>query len=198
MRKLGVIVLLLAFPVLVARGDIAKDGKKDERSHGPRKAIAVLHGLGEHHNIKGIVTFAQEDDSIHVSGEISGLTPGEHAFHVHEFGDCSSADGKSAGAHFNPEHKMHGGPETEQRHVGDLGNIKADDQGNATIDIHDKVIQLHGPHSIIGRSLIVHAKADDLKTDPAGNAGDRIACAVIGIAKGEAPKETPKSNATDK
>jgi Cu-Zn family superoxide dismutase len=196
MRKLGLVLLAAALPVLtmgaadIKKGDEAKQQLSTPNS--PTKAIAVLHGLGKN-QIHGLVTFTQEDAYIQVSGKISGLTPGEHAFHVHEFGDCSSADGKSAGPHFNPGHKMHGGPESEQRHVGDLGNIKADDQGNAEIDIKDKIIALYGAHSIVGRSLIVHAKADDLKSDPAGNAGDRIACAVIGIAKGPEPKaEAPK------
>ena len=89
----------------------------------------------------------------------------------------------SAGGHFDPEHQPHGGPHSAKRHVGDLGNVTANGRGVAEIKITDSVVQLHGPHSIIGRSLIVHAKADDLKSQPAGNAGDRIACAVIGIAK---------------
>jgi superoxide dismutase, Cu-Zn family len=195
MRKLGLAALAAAVCALATgAADIRKDNEGPHgQQHAPRKAIAVVHGLGKN-QIHGIVTFTQEDGFIQVTGKLNGLTPGEHAFHVHEFGDCSSEDGKSAGPHFNPAHKMHGGPESEMRHVGDLGNIKADEQGNAEIDIKDKLIALGGPHSIIGRSLIVHAKADDLKSDPAGNAGDRIACAVIGIAKGpEAPKaEAPK------
>ncbi len=79
--------------------------------------------------------------------------------------------------------KPHGGPHDAERHVGDLGNLTADENGKATVKLEDKMLGLFGPHSIIGRSLIVHAKADDLKSQPAGNAGGRIACAVIGIAK---------------
>jgi Cu-Zn family superoxide dismutase len=148
----------------------------------PTKAIAVMMPLGDS-KVSGTVTFAQKEGLIEITGEITGLTPGEHAFHVHEFGDCSSKDGMSAGGHFNPDHKHHGGPDSEDRHVGDLGNIKADDSGKVDLHIEDKLIQLHGPHSIVGRGLIIHAKADDLKSDPAGNAGGRIACGVIGIAK---------------
>jgi Cu-Zn family superoxide dismutase len=159
----------------------------------PTKAIAVLHGLGDSH-VQGVVTFTAEGAAVvEVKGEITGLSPGEHAFHVHEFGDCSSPEGMSAGAHFNPENSPHGGQDADHRHVGDLGNIKADDSGKAVIDIKDRKIKLFGPHSIIGRALIVHAKPDDLKSQPAGNAGGRIACAVIGIAKGET--STPAAKA---
>ena len=185
---LGLLVLGLS-ALAAGAGDITADGKQGEGKHqGPRNAIAVLHGLGKNHEVKGIVRFMQMEDGIQITGEITGLTPGEHAFHVHEFGDCSSEDGMTAGAHFNPEGKHHGGPDAEQRHVGDLGNIKADENGRVTLHMKDKLIQLHGHHSIIGRSLIVHAQPDDLKSDPAGNAGARIACGVIGIAKSDTGK----------
>ena len=93
------------------------------------------------------------------------------------------ADGKCAGGHFNPTGMPHGGPDDAKRHVGDLGNIKADDSGKATYKRVDKLISLNGSNSIIGRSVIVHAKADDFKTQqPPGNAGDRIGCGTIGIA----------------
>ena len=188
MKKLAVVLLALFLPafflgVTVRGHDKAGDeGHEKNKQAGPKKAIAVLQELGKS-GVKGIITFTQSDGYVEIKGEITGLTPGEHAFHVHEFGDCSSPDGKSAGAHFNPDDKPHGGPEDTERHVGDLGNLKADDSGKAEVNIQDKVIKLGGPHSIIGRSLIVHAKPDDLKSQPAGNAGDRIACAVIGITK---------------
>jgi Cu-Zn family superoxide dismutase len=179
MRKLALGLLALLLPLLF----LGSTGADEKTAHkGPHKAIAVLHALGDS-GVKGTITFTQQDGSVAVSGEITGLTPGEHAFHIHEFGDCSSADGMSAGGHFNPEGKPHGGPHDEERHVGDLGNLKADDSGKAVVNLEDKMLQLSGPHSIIGRSVIVHAKADDLKSQPAGNAGGRIACAVVGIAK---------------
>ena len=95
--------------------------------------------------------------------ELTGLTPGEHGFHVHEFGDCSMADGTCAGGHFNPTGAPHGGPDDAKRHVGDLGNIKADASGKATYKRVDKMLALNGPNSIIGRSIIVHAAPDDLE-----------------------------------
>ena len=114
-----------------------------------------------------------------VVADIEGLTPGDHGFHVHEFGDCSAPDGTSAGAHFNPTKKPHGAPDNAERHVGDLGNITADESGKAHYDRIDTVIELNGENTIVGRSVIVHAKADDFVSQPAGNAGSRIACGVI-------------------
>jgi Cu-Zn family superoxide dismutase len=130
--------------------------------------------------VQGIVRFIQRGDRMVVEGEISGLSPGPHGFHVHEQGDCSSPDGMSAGGHFNPAAVKHGAPESEERHAGDLGNIVADSSGKATVNKDIDVITVAaGPYSIIGRGLIVHAGPDDLKTDPTGNAGGRLACGTI-------------------
>ena len=144
-------------------------------------AVAVVDGLGDH-KVKGKVTFTQKADGVEIVGEFTGLQPGEHGFHVHEFGDCSMADGKCAGGHFNPNGGKHSSPSDPGRHAGDFGNIKADNTGKATYKMLDSMISLSGPTSIIGRSVIVHAKADDLKTQPSGDSGDRIGCGVIGIA----------------
>jgi Cu-Zn family superoxide dismutase len=112
-----------------------------------------------------------------------GLKKGKHGFHIHEFGDCSAPDGTSAGGHFNPEGKMHGAPVDMSRHAGDMGNIEADESGKAHLEYIDPMMSLTGDHSIIGRSVILHQNEDDLKTQPTGNAGPRIACGVIGVAK---------------
>jgi Cu-Zn family superoxide dismutase len=182
MKRIGLVMLAFCVPALVSLAGEPRTAQRGEGgAQGPQKAVAVLHPLGDS-KVMGTVYFTVEEGSVHVTGEITGLTPGEHAFHVHEFGDCSDPKGMSSGAHFNPTHMPHGGPHSDKRHVGDLGNIKADDSGKVTLDIKDTDIQLHGPHSIVGRALIVHAKADDLTSQPSGNAGDRIACAVIGIA----------------
>jgi Cu-Zn family superoxide dismutase len=188
MKRFAAILLVLVLPVvLIGAQDPEKKGKQGKGKAGggmarPQKAVAVLHALGNS-MVKGTVTFSQKEGYIAITGEITGLTPGEHAFHVHEFGDCSSADGMSTGGHFNPTGMPHGGPDNEKRHVGDFGNIKADESGKVVLDIKDKVIRLAGGSSIIGRALIVHGGVDDLTSQPAGNAGPRIACAVIGIAK---------------
>jgi Cu-Zn family superoxide dismutase len=148
----------------------------------PRKAVAVMQPTSGS-KVTGVITFTARDGLVEISGDSSGLTPGSHGFHVHEFGDISALDGGSAGPHFNPTDMPHGGPGDAMRHVGDLGNIQADTEGNAVVQIRDKVIALSGPNSIIGRALVVHGKADDLRSQPSGDAGDRVACGVIGLAK---------------
>ncbi|HEX4414183.1 MAG TPA: superoxide dismutase family protein [Lacipirellulaceae bacterium] len=144
-------------------------------------AVAMVEGLGEH-KVKGKVTFTQKGDGLEIKGEFTGLQPGQHGFHIHEFGDCSMADGKCAGGHFNPNGGKHSSPDDPKRHAGDLGNLKADSTGNASFEMVDKMLSLSGENSVIGRSVIIHAKADDLKTQPSGDSGDRIGCGVIGIA----------------
>jgi superoxide dismutase, Cu-Zn family len=153
-------------------------------AHGadPTKAVAVLHSTAGS-SVTGTVTFTASGDSVKVVADISGLTPGKHGFHIHEFGDCSSADGNSAGGHFNPTNHQHGAPDATDRHEGDLGNIEADASGKVHLDITDKVLKMTGSESIIGHAVIVHEKADDMKTQPTGDAGGRLACGVIGVAK---------------
>lgn len=146
------------------------------------KAIAVLHPSAGS-TVTGVVTFTEEPGGVHVVGKITGLTPGKHGFHIHEFGDCSAPDASSAGGHFNPTHQEHAGLETPKRHSGDMGNITADEEGTAHIDLVSSEIHLNGPLSCIGHSLIVHSDPDDLKTQPTGNSGGRMACGVIGVAK---------------
>ena len=132
--------------------------------------------------VTGTVTFTKTGDDVQVVADISGLKPGKHGFHLHEKGDCSAPDAASAGAHFSPTHQHHGGPITAERHAGDLGNIEADASGKAHLDWKGKM-SLSGAESIIGKSVVVHEKEDDLKTDPSGNSGARIACGVIEAAK---------------
>jgi superoxide dismutase, Cu-Zn family len=147
----------------------------------PSKAIAVLVPT-QGNQISGTVAFTQTSKGIEIVADITGLAPGKHGFHIHEYGDCSASDGVSAGGHFNPKQMHHAGTEDAHRHVGDLGNIEADANGKAHYTYLDKLTSLKGSSNIIGRSVIVHANEDDLKTQPAGNSGGRIACGVIGIA----------------
>ena len=144
------------------------------------KAVCIVQPLGSS-QAKGKVTFTKQSDGVLVTAEISGLTPGDHGFHVHEWGDISSADGTSTGGHYNPSGMQHGQPDAGQRHAGDFGNITADAQGNARYSRVDKTMMLDGPTSVIGRAIIIHANPDDF-SQPTGNAGGRIACGVIGIA----------------
>jgi len=145
-------------------------------------AVAVLMPTAGN-TISGTVIFAKSGKAMRVIAEVSNLSPGAHGFHIHEFGDCRAADGSSAGGHFNPDNSSHGAPNADPSHVGDLGNIVADESGVGKLDLLVARPDLEGPNGIIGRSIIVHADPDDLKTQPTGNAGARIACGVIGIAR---------------
>ena len=147
-----------------------------------KKAIAVLHPASGS-QVMGTVTFTKTEGGVQVIADITGLTPGQHGFHIHEFGDCSAPDATSAGGHFNPSKNPHAGHDDAKRHEGDLGNIEADSSGKAHLDLTDKMMTMSGEMSIIGRGVIVHEKVDDLKTQPTGNAGGRVACGVIGVAK---------------
>jgi Cu-Zn family superoxide dismutase len=149
---------------------------------GITRAVAVLHGI-KGNEVSGTVTFTKENNTIRVVADIVGLKPGKHGFHIHEYGDCSSEDGSSAGGHFNPDNVKHGAPTDAVRHVGDLGNIEADNNGRAHLEMTDSLLSFSGSHSIIGRGVILHSGTDDLVSQPSGNAGARIACGVIGIAK---------------
>lgn len=154
------------------------DGDKEPSATGELKA------LGDS-GVTGKATFTRQGAKVHVEAELSGLTPGMHGFHVHEFGDCSSPDGKSAGDHFNPEGHQHGAPGSAS-HPGDLGNIEADANGRATLSlVVDQLTVDTGKLGIVGRGLIVHEKADDLVSQPVGEAGGRVACAVIKADSGE-------------
>ncbi|HEY6133673.1 MAG TPA: superoxide dismutase family protein, partial [Rubrivivax sp.] len=124
--------------------------------------------------------FTQSGDRVNVAGEMRGLAPNkDHGFHVHEKGDCSSGDGMSTGGHFNPAGKAHGAPDAEH-HAGDMPSLKGDAQGRADVTFHLSGVTIGtGVIDIVGKGLIVHAMPDDYRTQPTGNAGARIACAVI-------------------
>jgi superoxide dismutase, Cu-Zn family len=181
-------VCWLALALCLVSGITVVAQENEQKSSGPLRAVAVLRPT-EGNKVRGIVTFTEVADGVRVDAHITGLTPGKHGFHVHEFGDCSSADGSAAeasaaGDHFNPAKNPHGAPDSAARHEGDMGNIEADASGAAKLNYVDHSLSLHdGEESIIGRSVIVHEKADDLKSQPSGDAGARIACGVIGRVK---------------
>jgi Cu-Zn family superoxide dismutase len=146
---------------------------------GP-KAVANLAAT-KGNSTGGTVTFEQRGEKVLVSGTITGLKANaEHGFHVHEKGDCSSGDGMSAGGHFNPLGTPHGHHAGAARHAGDMPNLKADASGTAKFSIETSGITIgSGATDIVGKGLIVHRDPDDYKSQPAGNAGPRLACAVI-------------------
>jgi Cu-Zn family superoxide dismutase len=145
---------------------------------GPRAVASLEPTKGS--TARGTVTFVQRGDRVRVTAQLSGLRPSaEHGFHIHEKGDCSSGDGLSAGGHFNPGGKPHG-PQGAPHHAGDMPSIRSDSYGNAnaSFDLAEVAIG-SGAADIVGRGLIVHRDLDDYKTQPTGNAGPRLACAVI-------------------
>lgn len=158
--------------------------KVTETCPAPAALVAVMQPT-KGNQVAGKVHFTDVEGGLRVVADISGLTPSsKHAFHLHEFGDVSAEDGSAAGGHYNPGKHPHGGPDSEHRHAGDLGNLIADASGNAHYDLVIKDLSLCcGAVPVIGRSVIIHAKEDDLTSQPAGNAGPRIAQGVIGASK---------------
>jgi Cu-Zn family superoxide dismutase len=175
-----ILLLILVGSVSVIHPQI-KENKADDNT-GLSSAVCILHPT-EGNKTSGIVKFTQTPEGIKIVADVEGLTPGRHGFHIHQFGDCSRLDGKSAGGHFNPDAKNHGAPDGKQRHIGDLGNLVAGEDGKAHYEWRDGYISFSGVNSIIGRAIIVHAGEDDLTSQPTGNAGARLACGVIGLAK---------------
>jgi len=180
-------ILATVAGLLIAGGLVAADKPAVHADHGDaaiqiHHAAVVLTAMQDS-KVAGTLTFTVTNTGVVLAGEVSGLTPGKHGFHIHEFGDLRDPAGKSAGGHYNPEGHPHGGPDSDHRHVGDLGNITAGADGVAKVNIKIDGLNLH---HVIGLSIVVHAKEDDLTSQPAGDAGDRIAVGVIGIAA--APK----------
>lgn len=134
--------------------------------------------------VSGKITVMAMADGVHLTGEVGGLPANStHGFHVHEKGDCSAADASSAGPHFNPGSTAHGKAESGTHHAGDMDNVAADSQGVARINVHLAGVTLGGgaANDIAGRALIVHAAPDDYTSQPAGNAGARVACGIITV-----------------
>ena len=150
-------------------------------SLSPGPAATALLAPTTGNTTGGNVRFAQQGDKVRVSGEIRGLQPNaEHGFHVHEKGDCSSGDGMSAGGHYNPSAAPHGRHGTGRQHAGDLQSLRADAAGVARFSFESTGISVGGGNAdVVGKGLIVHRDADDYTTQPTGNAGPRLACAVI-------------------
>jgi superoxide dismutase, Cu-Zn family len=131
-------------------------------------------------NAQGTVQFVQlADGAVRVSVNLTGVPPGIHGFHVHDKGDCGD-NGNAAGGHFNPSGTAHGAPDVDPHHAGDFGNVTADDNGTVKTEFTTRSVAVEaGANSAVGRAVILHANPDDLKTQPTGNAGGRIACGVV-------------------
>ncbi|WP_345782234.1 superoxide dismutase family protein [Thermomonas sp.] len=136
--------------------------------------------------VSGRLTLVPRGDGVDVSGEIGGFNPGSsHGFHIHEKGDCSAADASSAGGHFNPAGQPHGRAMQGTHHAGDSDNLVADANGVAKINTHFMGVSLGGGagNDIASRAIVVHAAPDDYTSQPAGNAGARVACGVIKVVR---------------
>ena len=186
--------ILTICTILSALGYVASTHAADEHKHENKPAdikdaVAVLVPM-KSSGVAGAILLKQEKGLVNVSGEVTGLKPGKHGFHIHMFGDLRAPDGTSAGGHYNPHGHPHGSPEAgdHDRHEGDLGNIEANAQGVAKVNVKAKGLELH---HVLGRAIVVHADPDDF-SQPVGNAGARIALGVIGLAEVKAPAAAAK------
>jgi Cu-Zn family superoxide dismutase len=133
------------------------------------------------HEAAGTVEFFLAQSSMAINVELTGLKPGMHGFHVHEHGDCGGLNAGSAGGHLNPHGSKHGDPTDadDRHHTGDLGNVRAEPDGTVKQWLRTENLTLQGPTGILGKALVVHAREDDLKSQPAGESGEPVACGVI-------------------
>lgn len=170
MLKWNTIGILVAFTALTASTAQAKASAK-----------ATIEARSKS-DLTGTATFTRlKGGKVHVVVHVEHVAPGLHGVHIHEKGDCSDPEGKSAGGHFNPAGVAHGGPTAATHHPGDFGNITVGADGTGTLELDTDSISLKpgAKNSVIGKAIIVHEKEDDLKTQPTGNAGGRIGCGVI-------------------
>lgn len=149
---------------------------QDQMDNMQNNSVTATLNPTEGNEVEGTVTFTNTSNGVRVEGDLSGLSAGKHGFHIHENGDCSAPDASSAGGHFNPNNNDHGARTDSVRHMGDLGNIEAGSEGNATFSFTDSVLVMD---KIMGRAVVVHGGQDDFTSQPSGAAGSRMACGVI-------------------
>lgn len=166
MIPIVVLGIALVLPFLAGGGDSARAG--------------VKNATGEP---LGTLTFTESKEGVRVEGRLTGLPPGIHGFHIHQVGQCTAPDFKSAGDHFNPGEKQHGDLNPQGGHAGDLANLTVGPEGSGSVNMLAKGATIQaGRHSLMqpgGTSVVIHASADDRKSDPSGNSGERIACGAI-------------------
>ncbi|WP_423822581.1 superoxide dismutase family protein [Salinisphaera sp. SPP-AMP-43] len=151
-------------------------------AEAPQAAVAILHGTQAYPEASATIRFRPTDNGLAYTTDAQGLPPGQHGYHIHLYGDCSAADGSSAGTHFNLQGSSTNPPPDIDRITGDLGNLDVADDGTAHDSGRLENGQLSGAKSIIGRGVIIHAKPNDPAQPPIGAAGARQACGVIGAA----------------
>lgn len=167
-------------PAAEPASDAATPATAESEAAAAPRTIQVVLEAKSGSKLAGKATLTETEGGVHVLLALEGVEPGEHGTHIHEKGDCSAADGASAGGHFNPHTKDHGLPGADTRHLGDLGNVTVGKDGKGSLDITAPGANLKpdDPASFVGRAIIVHAKKDD-GGQPVGNAGGRIGCGVI-------------------
>lgn len=174
MKKISFSVL-----AIIALGMGCKTKKTDT---SVKNEIKIDFVAKSNSNVSGSASFIEKNGKVTFNANLHGLTPGTHAIHLHEKSDCTAADGNSAGGHWNPTFKQHGKWGVGEYHKGDIGNFTAEVNGDGTISMSTDqwCIGCGDPtKDILGKSLIVHQGADDFISQPAGNAGPRVACSAI-------------------
>ncbi|MCV9926190.1 superoxide dismutase family protein [Flavobacterium sp. LS1R49] len=157
-------------------------GCKTKNNSEDSKKLTITLEPKSNSSVTGTATFTEKKGEVTFVAKISGLKPGVHAIHIHEKSDCTAADGSSAGGHWNPTFKKHGKWGSAEYHKGDIGNFTADEKGNGTITLttNEWCIGCGDPtKDVLGKGLIVHQDPDDYVSQPAGNAGARVACSAI-------------------
>ncbi len=174
----------LSFCTMLSALALVAVAQAEDKHEAPaiNEAVVVLVPM-KGYEAAGVLLMKQDKGFVHVTGEVKGLKPGLHGFHIHQFGDLRAPDGLSAGGHYNPHNKPHGKLDAHERHEGDLGNIEAGANGVAKVDVKAPGLELH---HVIGRGVVVHANPDDF-SQPVGNAGPRAGVGVIGLAEVKAP-----------
>jgi Cu-Zn family superoxide dismutase len=175
---------------VVMGGGLAAAGKKAPKAAAGRVAEGAIAARSEA-KLSGSARLVEKDGQVTLTITVENAPPGDHAVHFHEKGDCSSPDGKSAGGHWNPTTDEHGKWGAAHHHLGDIGNLTvgADGKGTITLTTDKWTLEPGKPNNPTGQSVIVHGGVDDFKTQPTGNAGNRIGCAVISAVETAAKKK---------
>ncbi|MGZ8255002.1 MAG: superoxide dismutase family protein [Burkholderiaceae bacterium] len=176
MKRSGTVAVAMVVALTAA---VVSSGCSTFEQQGPRAAAKLEAAPGS--QVWGSVSFVETGSGVEVRADVRNLRAGgEFGFHVHEKGDCSSPDFMSAGGHFNPGAKPHAHFGKPERHAGDLANLRADAEGNATYVFETLLLAVKpGPNSVVGRAVVIHLNPDDYASQPAGNSGPRIACGLI-------------------